>query len=350
MSSLHDLPEHVFRMIESGVVAEFATVSAKSVPIDTPTYYFPSDDMTTIDLATGVPNPAKAERARRNSKVGILIEGGPNEPVVVVRAHAAVRDSDIQSNAIRYLAETGYKGISHGITWEQARLAVTYWSRIIIENTPERIYWWDNHAALDSPPGVWNADADTVWPQSDPAPQSEISPGNWTARPWRDVAVDAVASGNPCHLSVLDADGFPLPMRVKSFELVEEGFRLAMPKGTPWALAGKASLTFAGFRTFVGDAALDGNGDGATVLFRAERALPQHPSTLDTKQVLQPAEATLAKTRSRLEAEMARRGQPLPVIPDEAPERTRIAKIRIARIESDAPITGITVEHGNRTT
>ena len=142
MKTLHDLPLQIFRMIESGVVAEFATVSATGVPIDTPTYYFPADDMSTIDLATGLPNPAKAERARRNPKVGLLIEGRPDEPVVVIRAHAAVRDRDIQSNAIRYLAETGYKGISHGITWEQARLAVTYWSRIIIENTPERIYWW----------------------------------------------------------------------------------------------------------------------------------------------------------------------------------------------------------------
>ena len=71
---------------------------------------------------------------------------------MVVRAHAAVRDSDIQANAIRYLAETGYRGISHGITWEKARLAVTYWSRIIVENKPERIYWWDNSPALDGPP------------------------------------------------------------------------------------------------------------------------------------------------------------------------------------------------------
>jgi len=345
MSGLRDLPEHVFRMIESGVVAEFATVSAKGVPIDTPTYYFPSDDMATIDLATGVPNPAKSERARRNPKVGLLIEGRPDEPVVVIRAHAAVRDSDIQSNAIRYLAETGWEGISHGITWDQARLAITYWSRIIIENTPERIYWWDNHAALDGPPSVWNAPARGAWPQSDPAPEAPLSPGNWTPRPWRDVAADAVASGDPAHLSVVDADGFPLPMRANGVELVAEGFRLAMPKGTPWALAGKACVTFAGFRTFVGEAVPEGEG----VLFRAERALPQHPSTLDTRQVLQPAESTLTKTRARLEAEMARLGQALPVIPETAPERTRIARIRLARIASDSPITGITAEHGNRT-
>lgn len=347
MTTLHDLPRHVFAMIESGVVAEFATVSAAGVPIDTPTYYFPSDDMATIDVATGVPNPAKAERARRNPKVGLLIEGRPEEPVVVIRACAAVRDSDIQSNAIRYLAETGWQGISHGITWEQARLAITYWSRIVIENTPERVYWWDNHAALDGPPQVWQADPATQFPASDPAPKAKVSPGNWTARPWRDVANDAVAAGSPAHLSIVDTDGYPLPMRAVGLELVSDGFRLDMPRGMPWDLSGPASLTFAGFRTFVGEAVGE---TGQSVLFRVERALPQHPSTLDTKQVLQPAEATLAKTRARLEAEMARRGQPLPVIPDEAPERTRIAKIRMARIASDSPITGITVEHGNRTT
>jgi hypothetical protein len=346
MSSLHDLPKHVFAMIESGVVAEFSTVTAAGVPIDTPTYYFPADDMSTIDLATGLPNPAKAERARHNSKVGLLIEGRPEEPLVVIRAHAAVRDSDIQANALRYLAETGYKGISHGITWEQARLAVTYWSRIIIENKPERIYWWDNHAALDRPPQVWNAAPGTVYPQSDPAPAGKMSSSAWPVRSWRDVAQDAMKSGNAAHLSVLDEEGFPLPMRSRSFEVTEEGFRLIMPKGVPWQLKGKASLTFAGFQSFVGEVAAVANG----LLLRVERSLPQHPSTYDTKQVLQPSEETRAKARARLELEATRRGQPLPVIPLEPPERTRIALIRMARIASDSPITGITKEHGNRMT
>ena len=346
MSSLHDLPKHVFAMIESGVVAEFSTVTTTGVPIDTPTYYFPADDMSTIDLATGLPNPAKAERARRNSKVGLLIEGRPEEPLVVVRAHAAVRDRDLQANAIRYLTETGYKGISHGITWEQARLAVTYWSRIIIENKPERIYWWDNHDALDQPPQVWKAAPGTVYPQSDPAPAGDMSPSAWPVRPWRDVAQDAVKSGNAAHLSGLDEDGFPLPMRTRSFEVTEDGFRLAMPNGVSWELRGKASLTFAGFQTFVGEVAPGANG----LVFRVERSLPQHPSTYDTKQVLQPSEETRAKARARLELEAQRHGQPLPVIPLEPPERTRIALIRMGRIASDSPITGITKKHGNRMT
>ncbi|WP_020572864.1 pyridoxamine 5'-phosphate oxidase family protein [Parafrankia discariae] len=346
MSGLHDLPPRVFSLIESGVVAEFSTVSAAGIPIDTPTYYFPADDMSTIDLATGLPNPAKAERVRRTSKVGLLIEGRPEEPVVVIRAHGAVRDGDIQANALRYLAETGYQGISHGITWEEARKAVTYWSRIVIENKPERIYWWDNHAALGSPPQVWNAAPDTVYPTSDPAPTGTMKRSAWPVRPWQDVARDAVDGGTPAHLSVLDEDGFPLPMRASSFELTAEGFRLSIPKGTPWQLKGRASLTFAGFRTFVGDAGPDGD----RVLFRVERSLPQHPATLDTKQVLRPSEDTLAKARARLEYEAQRRGQSLPVIPADPPARTRIALIRQARIASDAPITGITEEHGNRRT
>ena len=77
---------------------------------------------------------------------------------------------------------------------------------------------------------------------------------------------------------------------------MRRGFSLAMPSGLPWALAGKASLTFAGFQTFVGEASPQGD----RVLFRVDRALPQHPSTYDTRQVLQPSEDTRAKAWARL--------------------------------------------------
>jgi hypothetical protein len=343
-SALLDLPERVSRFIESGVVAEFSTVSAAGVPIDTPTYYFPSDDLSTIDLATGLPNPAKAERARRNPRVGLLMEGAADEPVVIMRARAAVRDADLQANCVRYIAETGFKGIGHGIGWDQARQAVTYWSRIIIENTPERIYWWDDHASMDAAPKIWNAPAGTLFPSSDPKPTGAMRPSEWPVRDWRDVARDALAKGSAAHLTVLH-EGYPMPMRSRSVELFDEGFRLAIPRGVPWPIAGKATLTFAGFQTFVGEVRAD---DAS--FFRAERALPEHPSTRDTKQVLQPSEDTRNKARARLEYEARRRGQPIPTPPLEPPALTRLAKLRQARIASDKPITGLSVTHGNRST
>jgi len=346
MSGLNDLPKRIREFIETGVVAEFATVSAAGVPIDTPTYYFPSDDLTTLDVATGLPNPAKAERARRDPKVGLLIEGAPDEPVVAVHARAAVRDADLAANTIRYLSETGFKGVSHGVTWAQAREAVTYWSRIIIENTPERIYWWDNQAALGGPPQVWSAPADQVYPHSDPSPSGKMQPSAWPVRPWQEVARDALSRVPAAHLSVLDEHGYPSPMRAKSIELVDEGFRLVLPRGLPWACEGQASVTFAGFFTFIGDA----HPKAGEVLFRVERALPEHPSTKDTKEVLQPSEDTRRKAMARLEHEAQRRGQSIPPVPLELPPPTRLARLRQARIASDAPITGISEEMGNRTT
>jgi len=139
MSGIRDLPERVFRFIEEGVVSEFATLSKAGVPIDTPTYYFPSEDMATIDVATGQSYPAKAERARHTPKVGLLMEGYPEEPVVAMRGMAAVRDANLQANAVRYISETGFKSIAFGLDWSGARKAVWYWTRIIVEVMPERI-------------------------------------------------------------------------------------------------------------------------------------------------------------------------------------------------------------------
>jgi hypothetical protein len=346
MSGMQHLPERVFKLIESGVVAEFATVSAVGVAIDTPTYYFPSDDMATIDVATGLPNPAKAERARRNRKVGLLIDGKAAEPVVAVRGHAAVRDANLEANAIRYLAETGFKSVSHGLPWEQARKAVHYWSRIIIENTPVRIMWWENPAAMDEPPQVWNAPANSVYPPSDPKPSAEMMPSAWPVRPWREVARDSIAGRWPANLTVLDDGGYPMPMRARAFELVNDGFRLVMPRGIPWRYAGKGSVTFGGFQTFVGEAVPESTGIG----FKVERALPQLPSTKDTREVLQPSEDTRSKAMARLEYEAKRRGQSIPNIPLEVPLPTRLAKVRQARIAGDAPITGMVAEKGHRTT
>jgi hypothetical protein len=346
MVGLPGLPERIFKFIESGVVAEIATVSKAGIPIDTPSYYFPSDDLSTIDVANGVVNPTKGARARRNPKVGYLMEGAANEPVVSIRGHAAIRDADIQANTIRYLAETGFKGISHGLTWAEARKTVTYWARIIMEVTPARVYWWDTPAAMDQPPHVWNAPAGTVFPLSDPAPPGKSSAVVWPVRDWRIAANEVAPMGIDGHLTLCDDDGYPLPIRARKCELVDEGFRLVLPKGAPWRGTGKGTLSFAGVAIFVGDAIPD----GATTLFKVERVLPEHPTMKDTSLVLQPTDEMRAKLVAKLDEELKRRGKPVPHVPEELPAPTRLAKLRQARLASDAPITGINDEMGNRTT
>lgn len=341
------LPARIVDFIEEQVTAEFATMTSAGAAIDTPTYYFPSDDLATIDLATGLGQPLKAERARRNPKTGLMFEGAADEPVVVMRAHAAVRDSDLQANAIRYIAETGFKGISHGITWEEARKAVNYWTRVLIVNTPVRIYWWEDQAALDGPPHVWDAPADIVYPESDPAPPGSTSRSPWPPRPWREVAEDALKLGSVPHVCVPDEAGYPLPMLARRCELVEEGFRLAMPRGVPWTMSGKGNLTFAGFQSFLGEAVAVGEHD---LLYRVERAQPQPPSLRDTKEVLQPAEETRRRQMERVQYEVERRGQSIPEIPEALPPPTRLHLKRRARIAGDRPITGISATYGNRRT
>ena len=324
-SLIPQLPLHVRELVEQGTYIDFATVSATGVPIDTPTYYFPSDDLATIDVATGLAYPAKAERARRNAQVGLLIEGEPGQPVISIRGRAAVRDSDFSANARRYLAEAGYDRISFGVSWEVARQAVWYWTRIIVEIMPERIMWWENFAAADGPPNVLSAAEGIDFPLSDPAPAGTASkPSKWPERSWTEKAQSAMARSAPAHLSVCDEDGYPLPMRARSVEVTDSGFRLIMPRGLPWALSGNATLTFQGIETFVGQVMPDGE----HVTFTVERTLPELPMMKNPIEVFQPSEEVRSSLLARLEAELSRRGQPSVEIPLELPEPTRLFRIR----------------------
>ncbi|MFL6090119.1 MAG: pyridoxamine 5'-phosphate oxidase family protein [Aeromicrobium sp.] len=328
MSGLRDLPESVFKLIEGSAVTEFGTVSAAGVPIDTPTYAFPSDDLSTIDLATGLAYPAKAERARRNPKVGLLLEGGPGEPVVSIRGRAAVRDSDLQANAVRYVAETGFESISFGLQWSEAREAVWYWTRIIVEVTPERVLWWDDPAAMDVSPRVWNAPTGSSCERSDPTPAGKGSaPAQWPQRAWQEIAQEALARNVRPHLTLCDEDGYPLPIRASQHDLVGDRFRLIMPRGAPWQCAGKATLTFLGQETFVGDLTTR---DGVSWL-HVERALPQHPLMQNPIEVLRPSDDVKRKLMARLTEETSRRGQPIPRLPSKPPAPTRLAMLRAAR-------------------
>src|ERR1035437_10058673 len=128
-----ELPEEVADVMTSSLYTEFASMTIKGVPLDTPLFAFVGPAGDTIDVATGLAYPSKAERVRRNPKVGLLLEGNgeSGQPVVSVAGFGAVRDSDIQTNVERYLAETAARLTiaSGGLPWSVVRQAVWYWAR-----------------------------------------------------------------------------------------------------------------------------------------------------------------------------------------------------------------------------
>lgn len=330
MAMQDELPERVVELMKSSSVSSYVTVSAAGVPIDTPVLFFPSENLRSFDLATGLSYPAKAERARRNPRVGLLLEGGADEPVISIAGMAAVRDADLQANVLRYLSEAAHT-LPHNPDWSLARQAVWYWTRMLVEIVPARVAWWDSPAAMDGAPQVWRAPAGTVYPQSDPAPPGKVSEAaKWEQPPWRELAERALGRHAAGHLSVIDEEGFPRPLRARAIALTDSGFALDMPRGAPWAMAGKACLTFGGLETFIGTV----EPAGGQVAMRVERTLPVFPMTEDQRQLWNPTDDTREQLMRRLREETARRGQPIPHIPAERPDPTDGYKRRLARIKA----------------
>ena len=327
MTLLMDLPENIVAFLRRTLVTEFATLTSAGVPIDTPVSFFYPDDLATIDVATGLSYPIKAERARRNPKVGLLIAGAREEPVISIAGHAAVRDADLQANAIRYLAETGFSRPGNP-PWELARKAVWYWTRMIICVAPVKVMWWDKRSDMDGPPHCLKAPEGAAYPQSDPAPPGSVSPSsNWSTQPWRELAEEAVGMGGTAHLSLCDDEGYPLPMPVWDLRLTGEGLAMRAPLHAPFPRAGNASLTFYGKQTFIGDV----SSDGVQTLLTIERALPIHPFVEDDTRMWEPDPQVREAFMRRLTYEVERRSQPIPTLPEIEPEPTAGAKGRMPR-------------------
>jgi hypothetical protein len=325
-----ELPENVADVLASSLYTEFASVTAKGIPLDTPLFSFVEPDGGTIDVATGLAYPAKANRVRRNPKVGLLLEGNGDaaDPVVSVSGFGAVRDSDIQANIERYLAETAARlpVTSGGMPWSTVRQAVWYWARIIVQTTPSRIAWWPDADHLDAEPFRWSAPTGTSFPGSDAPPSGPSTPASaWpTPSDWRPRAHEVLEQGLSGHLTVCDHEGFPLPFPMRAATLVGDGFTLDVPKGAPWKPVGPASLCFSGRGTFVGQ--VTSTSDGAR--FAVERQLPDLPLMADPAQLWTPQPETRSNLMERLERELARRSLPLPHVPDEPPGPTEGSLLR----------------------
>ena len=333
MSYLDQLPADVSNIIQSGFLAEFATVSAAGVPIDTPLVTFTSESLDTIDAGTGLAYPAKAERARQNPKTGLLFEGGDDQPVVSIAGMASIHDSDLQSNLERYLAEeilapylnpklVGYESTTCRAIW--------YFTRILICVKPKIVRWWRNRDAMNEKPQEWHASSDTIYPPSDRTPPGAPSRAPWRAPSrWEALAETALARKAPGHLTLLDPQGFPLPIRARKVHGDSAGFRLIMPEWLPWT-SGKATLSFEGVETFVGNATIVGN----EAFLHVERAMPVLPMMADLTEVMHPKPGTKTALMERLDYETKRRGVQLPTMPITPPEPTAGARRRAASADS----------------
>ena len=200
---------------------EYTSLTRAGAPIMTPLTPFMGEDMRTLDVSTGLTYPAKAERARRNSKVCLLFSdpvgsGLDAPPVVLIQGQATVRDRDIQANTDRYVRlslqklPAAYEGLSRFLL----RRLQSYFARIWIQVTPTRIWWWPSRA-LDQEPGEWLAPESAVAPPSDPAPPGK-QPAAWKEPPtnWRTMIGSTIDRLEQRDLAWLGPDGFPLSVPV----------------------------------------------------------------------------------------------------------------------------------------
>ena len=309
---LPHFPSEAAATISSSPVVEFATLTSAGVPLDTPLLSFVADDGTTVDVTTGVSYPTKAERARNRPTVGLCFRGDGTGPVVAMSAIASVRDRDVQNNAERYIRQTGpvMASLAGGRAWDELREAVWYFCRIWIECAPVRVLTWTD--GLDRPPLEWQRPQGPPASQSDPPPSGRPTKSpHWPDKDWRVSAQEAVENLPLPYLTAIDADGVPLPFPVTAVKVAADGLDLEVPAGAPWDLAGPASVCFDGRATFLGTL------EGAHLA--VERQLPDLPLVSDTSQIFDPDPELRHALMNRLLAELDRRGQALPTIPDQPP-------------------------------
>ena len=319
-----DWPVDLVTLADRSLVTEYASLTRDGRPVTWPLTPYPGEDGTTVDVSTGLTYPSKAERARRDPRVAVLLSsplgaGVPSAPVVLVQGLATVKDADLQANTDRYLRESRAKTPQNfrGMPAFALRSMGWYFARIWIAVTPLRITVWPE-GRLDRVPEVWTAPAGTTAPPSDPAPTGKPLPARTVPQAdWRPFADRAERLGAPV-VTVVGEDGWPLAVRSRGAERTADGFTVELPAGVT-AGSGPACLTFHWFapgmvqqENVVLLGVAEPRADGR-VHVRVERALEDWSITEGSK--LGRALGFMRKgtaLRERITAEAARRGQPAP--------------------------------------
>jgi hypothetical protein len=320
-------PEELLDVFSRYLTCHYATVSKAGHPVTYPLTPYVGEDGRTLDVSCGLTSPAKAERARRHPPVCMLYTDATGSqldapPVVLVYGHAAVRDRELQRNTDRYVRRSLAKLPApwRGVPRTLMRSLDWYWSRIWVQVTPQRIVWWPD-GDLDQPPHTWSAPPDLVFAPSDPAPLGPALPA------WRDPVPNpferarraARRMGAPV-LTVVDGEGYPVPIPTTSCRLSGDTFHLRLPAGAPVEPIGPACLTFQRHTpdfndyenaVFVGHSAVRDSGE---IAFRIERALPDISLTGSRARRIRDFASSRRKLKGRARAEAARRGQRPPAV------------------------------------
>lgn len=317
----------ILEHLERFITTEYASVTRSGAPVTWPVTPYGGEDRSTIDIATGLTYPLKAERARRDPKVSLSFSypvgsGISDAPTVMVQGLATVRDLDLRATSARYLQASAdrFPEQFRAIPRWQLRRMDWYWTRMWVEVTPVRVLWWER-GDLGTKPLEWRAAAGTTAPPSDPAPTGRPS-GAWSGKAvdWQARRAGAIERlGRPV-ITTMTADGWPQPWRAVDVTETIDGYELVAPAGIDLidgpafasfhthaevfdgqeniGLAGRVVAGASGAR-FVVDRALADFGvpkskvSAATAMWRAGRAL-----------------------RPRLQHEAARRGVRLPTFDD----------------------------------
>jgi hypothetical protein len=324
-------PAGLMEIWEDSVTAEYASLTRTGTPVTVPTTPYVGEDGRSLDVSTGLTYPAKAERARRDPRVCLLFADPvgsrlDHAPTVLVQGLARVRDSDLQENTDRYIRASTqkYPAALKGQPRFVLRRMGWYFARIWIEITPLHLRWWPSRD-LDEQPLSWNAPEGTAAPLSDPAP-SGAQPHPWLRPPtsWHDAALDAWPRLTLRDLTVVDTNGFPLCLPLRSTQLMDDGFMVHLGPGAPALGEGPACLTmhthaavFTGQenRTFVGRIVPEKEtGTGVEARMIVDRALADWSISGNRAQS---SFDFLRKGRllsPRLRREAARRFQPVPEV------------------------------------
>ena len=138
-----DWPSDLAELTRHSLVAEYAGLTRDGRPVTWPVTPYLGEETGTIDVSTGLTYPAKADRARRDPRVAVLLSsriapGLADPAVVLVQGLATVRDADLQANLDRYVHDSQIKlpGIYTGSPRWALRRSAWYFARTANQSAP----------------------------------------------------------------------------------------------------------------------------------------------------------------------------------------------------------------------